>query len=97
MQEIAPKTALAQDRYVHVKRPRASQRYEAEKSKSAPYPQGQRDGLFNYDTIHGMKLDGELFKRIYNRSDLTTGDLMNNLSNACMDILGDMPISSAIM
>lgn len=56
MQEIDPKTVLAQDRYVHVKRPRASQRYEAEKSKSAPYPQGQRDGLFNYDTIHGMKL-----------------------------------------
>lgn len=48
-------------------------------------------------TIHGMKLDGELFKRVYNRSDLTTGDLMNNLSNACMDMLGDMPISSAIM
>lgn len=35
-------------------------------------------------TIHGMRLDADTFKRIFNREDLSTEDVLNNITNAQM-------------
>lgn len=54
-------------------------------------------------TIHGMRLDADTFKRIFNREDLTTEDVLNNITNAQMaetnpiDDNEDFAISSGII
>ena len=35
--------------------------------------------------LHSMRLDGDLFKKIFNRPDNTTEDILNNITNACIE------------
>lgn len=47
-------------------------------------------------TIHAMRLDGETFKRIFNREDLTPTEVMDNIANTQMGDMGlNFPISPA--
>ena len=39
-------------------------------------------------TIHAMRLDGDTFKRIFNREDLTPTEVMDNITNTQLDGMG---------
>lgn len=50
-------------------------------------------------TVHAMRLDGDTFKRIFNREDLSPTDVMDNITNAQLDDMGigmgiNFPISA---
>lgn len=40
-------------------------------------------------TIHGMRLDADTFKRIFNREDLSTEDVLNNMTNIQLNSMND--------